>query len=195
MEKGRPVLYQKREREDMGNSFFAHLTGTDMIRQIFGGLLVLLSIQTMEVQAQVLPLPASPARAYYRFAEPGDLTMQVKVWGDVMAPGLYEISQGTSLSTLLSLAGGPNLGRTTRQDVTLHIRLLRDQGGRDAEVYQVVMENGIVSLEDDPVLDPNDMLVVERVMKERFGWRDLLPFISSGASLGVLVLNIVRFSR
>ena len=54
--------------------------------------------------------------AYYYYAEPGDLTMQVNVWGTVRYPGRYEVKNGTDLGQLLSYAGGPQLTRRREQD-------------------------------------------------------------------------------
>lgn len=121
--------------------------------------------------------------------------MRVRVWGDAIAPGLYQVPQGMTLGTLLTLAGGPNTARTSRQDVTLRIRLMRDEGGRKVDVFQVEMENGIVAFEGDPVLAEGDTMVLERIVKERFVWRDALSVIGAAASVGSLVVNVVRLSR
>ena len=51
------------------------------------------------------PVYATPAN--YSIAKPGELTMQVNVWGQVIHPGRYEVSIQTDLVQLLSYAGGP----------------------------------------------------------------------------------------
>ena len=52
-------------------------------------------------------LPSASAAAYYYIAKPGELTMQVNIWGFVQKPGRYEVSSSTDLVQLISFAGGP----------------------------------------------------------------------------------------
>ena len=147
------------------------------------------------VQAQTLgDLISSNAGAYYKFADPTDITIEVKVWGSVQYPGLYEVPQGTRLSTLLTLAGGPLGGSDSRTRRTYTIRHLRPQP--NSGVYQAIseslMENEIVMLNDDSVLLPGDVIVAEEKVKQLFNWRDAL---SIATSLGTLVLVIDRVAR
>ena len=51
-------------------------------------------------------LSTAQAAAYYYIAKPGEITMQVNVWGFVQKPGRYEIPISTDLVEL-SYAGGP----------------------------------------------------------------------------------------
>jgi protein involved in polysaccharide export with SLBB domain len=52
--------------------------------------------------------------AYYSYSEPGDVTIQVYVWGNVRHPGLYQVAKETGLSELFSLVGGPSIKTTGR---------------------------------------------------------------------------------
>lgn len=134
----------------------------------------------------------SPA-AYYNYAEPGDVTIMVNVWGTVRNPGLYEIPRETKLSTLLSVAGGPIVSqRENRTDRTIEIRLFRDSGNTRSVVFENTMSNEVFASEENPVLLEGDVLTVETVVNRRFGWRDAMPIVSAIASVGVMIAYFVR---
>lgn len=138
-------------------------------------------------QAQTLPRLTGAPGAYYLFAESGDITVQVSVWGTVANPGLYELREGTHLSTLLSLAGGPRLPEISRRRAyTLRVRLIRD----GQTVLERLMQDQLIVGEEDPALRDGDVLTVEALVEERdrFTWRDVFPIISTAASL-VLILE------
>ncbi|MDX1545708.1 MAG: SLBB domain-containing protein [Rhodothermales bacterium] len=135
--------------------------------------------------------------AHYVFADPNDITLEVKVWGAVAHPGFYEVRQGLTLSTILSLAGGPqSTAQTTQTDRTFTIRLLRPRpdGGFDT-VTETVMDNAVEVLREDPVLLQGDIVVAEETVRQRFGWRDGLALVSSLGTLTTIVLQIVQLSR
>ncbi len=147
------------------------------------------------VQAQTLDDLRSTSGAYYRFADPTDITIDLKVWGAVSNPGLYEVRQGMRLSTLLSLAGGPQgVERTTRTRRTLTIRLWRPQpnGGPYQAIFETQMQDEIVVPNDDPVLLSGDVIVADEVVKQRFGWRDGLTILTAVASLVLLIDRIIE---
>ena len=91
--------------------------------------------------------------AYYRFADPSDVTMEIKVWGAVSSPGFYEVREGLNLSTVLSLAGGPQTGlRTDNTASTFTVRLFRLQAGDHYQLFtETLMENQLGVLNSDPV--------------------------------------------
>ena len=130
--------------------------------------------------------------AYYRFADDVDVTMQIKVWGAVTNPGFYEVREGLNLSTVLSLAGGPQpsleAGSTTS---TYSVRLYRLQAGGQLQLFtETVMENQIGVLNSDPVLVQGDMVITEAKTRRRFGWRDGLTVLTAVAT-SVLVVDQV----
>lgn len=131
-------------------------------------------------------------QANFVYARPGELTIFVDVWGAVRAPGLYEVSEGTHLSTLLSYAGGPpitTLGEQENQIYTLRI-YRGGQGGEKDLVYETVMQNEVSALEGDPVLQSGDLFTAEMRVKQRFNWRSVLEVASSFASITLLLLRI-----
>lgn len=133
------------------------------------------------------------AASVYRYAEPGDVPMLVNLWGTVRNPGLYEVPQGSRLSHLLSVAGGPIVGlRDQRSDQTIRVRLFRGEGGRQRLAFESVMENEIITAEEDPILQEGDVLTVETEVKQRFSWRDVFPIVSAVTSIGVALAYLTN---
>src|SRR5512143_799635 len=83
------------------------------------GLQMIASAQTTETGVGTAT-PTQQAASYYYVAKPGELTMQVNIWGDVQRPGRYEISTATDLIQLMSYAGGP-----TREADLSEVRITR----------------------------------------------------------------------
>lgn len=133
----------------------------------------------------------SPA-SFYNYAEPGDVTMFVNLWGTVRDPGLYEIPQGTTLSHLLSLAGGPIVSpREDRQDRVIQVRLFRAQGPVRKLFLESEMENEVIAASQDPPLVDGDVVTVETVVRRRFSWRDVFPIV---AAVGTVAIAIERIA-
>ena len=129
--------------------------------------------------------------AVYRFADPGDIVATVNVWGAVRYPGLYEVPEGTHLSVLFSLAGGPSTAeRSSRERLTTTLRLIR--GERRAVVFESVMENEILATDEDPVLQKGDVMTVEVLVRQQFSWRDALTITAAVASVAVALDRVLR---
>ena len=145
-------------------------------------------------QAQTLDDLRANVGAYYKFAEATDITIEVKVWGNLQYPGFYEVRQGTRLSTLVTLAGGPLVMRTSQTRRTYTIRLWRPQpnSGRHQVISETQMKDEILVLDDDPVLLSGDIVVVDELIRQRFGWRDVL---SVATALGTIVLVVDTITR
>lgn len=134
--------------------------------------------------------------AFYRFAAPNDVVVAVSVWGDVRYPGYYEVPRGTTLSALLSMAGGPaNSRRTNRQRVRTQIALNRPRSeSTDAleQIYVSEATNDIPALDQQLVLQGGDILSVETVTRTTFSWRDIFPIVGA---IGSVVLIVDRLAR
>lgn len=134
----------------------------------------------------------SPA-SYYNYSQPGDITIHVNVWGTVRNPGLYEVPQQTTLSTLFSLAGGPAVTpRDRREERSIKIRLTRRQGDTPVVIFENTMEDGIFATREDPILQAGDVLTVETITHRPFSWREALPIISTAASVGIMITYFLR---
>lgn len=150
------------------------------------------SMGAARADAQIVDLTRSrysPA-AYYNYAETGDVTILVSVWGTVRNPGLYEIPAETTLSVLFSLAGGPAVTSRRKQDKrTVTARLLR--GPAQDVAFEIEMENEILSLSPDPVLEAGDVLTVDTVQRAGLSWRDVFPVVAAVASVTLAVERLV----
>lgn len=127
--------------------------------------------------------------AFYEYAEPGDITIAVSVWGNAEYPGYYILPEDMRLNEVLSMAGGARepvllTSRRRRQSTVLLSRLVSPNERR------VVFEanfSDITSTGDYPILQDDDVIYVETIETERFNWRDL----ATVSSLALGVVNII----
>ena len=134
--------------------------------------------------------------AFYRHVEPGQATMQVRVWGDVSAAGLYEVQAGTDLLELVFLAGGPSggIGRSAERRNTT-VQLSR----KDNEVWGIVFEADLGALTTQqqpyPALLDGDALHIDVKIKRAFGWRDMFTVLGAIGTAVVIYDRIDRVSN
>jgi len=169
-------------------------------------LLLIVGLTAGAAHAQSLAdLQGQRGGAYIRFAEPGDITIQVTLWGSARA-GIYEVTQGMHLSTLLSIAGGPPVGAVGQggrmqqfgqgdiiSDVT--IRLMREQGAQWTTLLEVQMEKEVTPLPEDPVLQDGDLIIVDTDSRRTFGWRDGLQIIGSVGATVFLIDRLIDLAN
>ena len=97
----------------------------------------------------------------YDFSDPGAVNIKVAVWGYVSRPGKYIVPDYTSVSDLLSFAGGPN--QNAEMD-DLRIYRILDNGKEDMIKFSyndIMWENGIeVRNRVIPKLKASDILIV-----------------------------------
>ncbi|MCF7822906.1 MAG: SLBB domain-containing protein [Candidatus Marinimicrobia bacterium] len=111
--------------------------------------------------------------------ETGKLSMVIRIWGEVQAPGVTMVPSDADLISLLSYVGGPT-GRARLSK----IRIIRFnvQPGEDRVVYANI--EAFIETGDDsymPVIYPNDTIIVNGTI-----WKvvnDILPYISITISL------------
>ena len=131
--------------------------------------------------------------AVYRYAEPGELTKEIQLWGAVRNPGIYQVERGADLLTLLTLAGGPAVStedaRTSRKT---SVRVIRQPAGARTVVLDASLEELTSEPRPLPALEDGDLVTLTSEVSQRFTWRDALSITSSAASLAVLILRIVE---
>ena len=136
--------------------------------------------------------------ANYYFAQPGDFTMLVSVWGDVGRSGRYEVPVGTDIGQLLSLAGGPGadirgvVGSDTwsrRGAGNTIVRLSRLTGGAGREIIlEYKIEDLLKLRERDVPLQEGDIIMIDRVRP--FNIWDLFTLLSTSGTLLLLMDRI-----
>ena len=136
--------------------------------------------------------------ANYTFAQPGDFTILVSVWGDVGRSGRYEVPVDINIGELLSLAGGPGAdlrgivgadGYSRRQGGTTIVRLSRLTGG---EGRQIILELRIEDLlrlrEKDVPLQDGDIIMIDRIRS--FNLWDIFTLINTSGTIILLLDRI-----
>jgi hypothetical protein len=150
--------------------------------------LSLVKAQAQQRETGIAPsMPSMSAASYYYISKPGELTMQVNIWGYVKNPGRYEIPTFTDLIQLVSFAGGPspegNLG-----DVKVTTVVMQDTVMSMRE-YSVKL-NDLQKIDKEKlVLHPGDTIYIDRT-----GWssfRDLLTVVSATLLTATTVAGVL----
>ena len=130
---------------------------------------------------------------YFDFSDPESVNMKVSVWGYVRYPGRYNIPVYTSVTDLISYAGGP-----TEEAELEELRLIKhlDDGKEEIEIfnYQDVMweDELYTAYRNLPKLSGGDILVVPG--EPRLFFKDWLSvttsIVSTLITIALLILNI-----
>jgi protein involved in polysaccharide export with SLBB domain len=132
--------------------------------------------------------PSTATPAFFSIAKPGELTMQVNVWGMVNHPGRYEISITTDLLQLISLAGGP--APDADVDEVKITRFLKTESGITRGEYSVDLSDLYRVNESSLVLQPGDTITIDRT-----SWvtiRDIVGIVTSVAVITATVTTVIN---
>ena len=136
-------------------------------------------------------MPSASAASYYYVSKPGELTMQVNLWGYVHNPGRYEIPSSTDLIQLLSFAGGP-LQEADLEKIKL-TRFLKRETGISRGEYYVNLEDLSKVEQAKLTLYPGDTIFIERN-----SWstaRDIISVVTSAAIITTAVAEMIIVVR
>jgi hypothetical protein len=136
-------------------------------------------------------LPVYSPASYYNTAKPGDVMMQVNIWGFVAKPGRYEVPATTDLIQLISFAGGPQ--EYSRTD---NIKITRFEKTDTV----VVLKEFFVDLSDASKVKPASLKlyqgdVVEIDRTSWFIWKDLLPVITTVAMITTSIIEVIYLTQ
>jgi hypothetical protein len=136
-------------------------------------------------------LPSASAASYYYIAKPGELTMQVNLWGFVKNPGRYEVPSSTDLIQLISFAGGP-VQYAKLDEVKLTRLILNDSTGRKREI--------VFDLEHLDKLDQSSLALYpgDTIFIDHTGWltlRDVFSFVTTAAVITSAIAQVIWASR
>ncbi len=131
---------------------------------------------------------------YFDYSDPEAVNIKVSIWGFAKFPGKYVIPEYSSLSDLLSYAGGPT------DDAHLDdLRLFRTKPDSTQELMKfdyndLLWEDNLTKEIKNPKLQAGDMVMVAGT--QRLYTRDYVTLtvsvLSALISLSILVLNIVK---
>jgi protein involved in polysaccharide export with SLBB domain len=137
------------------------------------------------------PALSTSAASYYFVSKPGELTMQVNIWGYVRNPGRYEIPTSTDIVQLVSFAGGPI--QDAKLDEVKVTRFLRRETGISRGEFFVNLED--LSRVDTAklILYPGDTIFIDHT-----GWvslRDLIGVVTVVAVITSAVAQVVLVTQ
>lgn len=150
--------------------------------------------QTDDVQLGSLNQFSQAQGGLFDYSDPGALNIRVSVWGFAKYPGRYIIPNYSSVTDLLSLAGGPT------DDADLEdLRIFRVN---EDSIYTLIRFNyndllwnkDIKDITFPPRLQAGDILLVPGAPRLYFKdyFQISLSVFSALISLAILVLNIVK---
>jgi len=168
-----------------------------LIFLIFGFLFMTLNaqIKDYELGADVLGMRYNPQGGYFNYSDPEAVNIKVAVWGWVRYPGKYTVPSYTTVSDLLSLAGGPTDGADLEDLRVYRVNEDSTQAMMKFNYNDLLYESKLQSrYRKVPKLDAGDILVVpgepRLYFRDHFSiWMSLFSVL---ISLTILVLNIVR---
>jgi hypothetical protein len=136
-------------------------------------------------------IPSASAASYFYVSKPGELTMQVNVWGYVHNPGRYEVPTSTDLIQLLSFAGGP-IQDAKLDEVKVTRFLKRDTGISRGEFF--------VNLEDLSRVDQAKLVLYpgDTIFMDHTAWvslRDVFTVIATLAVVTTAVSQVIITTR
>ena len=132
---------------------------------------------------------------YFNYSDPEAVNIKFAVWGWVRYPGKYTVPSYTTVSDLLSLAGGPTDGADLEDLRVYRVNEDSTQAMMKFNYNDLLYESKLQSkYRKVPKLDAGDILVVpgepRLYFRDHFSiWMSLFSVL---ISLTILVLNIVR---
>jgi len=127
----------------------------------------------------------------YSIAKPGELTMQINIWGMINHPGRYEVSIATDLVQLVSYAGGPQPDADlTAVKIT---RFIKTETGVSRAQFLVNLNDLYRVNESSLVLQPGDTIFFDRTSWSTI--RDVLSVVTTVAVLTASVTTVVQYAR
>lgn len=144
----------------------------------------------------------STSQAYFVHVLPGEATVVVSVWGTVQRPGTYEVSDGTDMGQVLSLAGGPVLAplrQASDTDVVreVRVRLYRQDGPARTLLYDATLDEMVAAPAAYPTLRDGDVVEVQTSETEqrRWTWRDTATIGGLAASTLIALSQFILIVR
>jgi len=155
------------------------------------------TIGTVASHAQIMgggfssTMPSASAASYYYVSKPGELTMQVNIWGYVRNPGRYEVPTSTDLIQLLSFAGGPSPDAKLDQ-VKVTRFLKRDTGISRGEFFVDLDELSKVD-QAKLTLFPGDTVYMDH--SAWTAWRDIVQVVTTAAVVTAAIAQVSLAKR
>ena len=142
--------------------------------------------------AKAQPGVQASGTSYYTFAEPGAPTMDIRVVGEQVRNGIYNLQRETSLTDLMVLSGGgPTSADTDRQIIRALVRVLREQGGVRTPVYEATTEQAIREPGQHPVLQDGDVVEFDYTYEEVRGGVSVLDVLQVASRVASVISAVI----
>ena len=140
------------------------------------------SAQNVIDQTRLAPMSQMGTEANYYYANPGDLTILVSIWGFVQRPGVYEISNTIDLIRLISLAGGPQSYAKLKK-----VRIIRVYNQEKKE--QEYRREFIINLSELTKLTPEDIKLYpgDTIIVDHTTWYTVKDVLTSLATVAIFL--------
>jgi len=152
-------------------------------------------IKDYELGADVLGMRFQPQGGYFNYSDPEAVNVKVAVWGWVRYPGKYTVPVYTTVSDLLSFAGGPLEGANLDDLRIYRVNEDSTQSMIKFNYNDLLYESKLQSqYRKVPKLSAGDILSVpgapRMYFRDNFSiWMSLFGVL---ISLTILILNFVR---
>lgn len=148
-----------------------------------------------ELGADLLGMRTQTQGGYFNYSDPEAINIGVSVWGWVKYPGRYKVPIYTTVSDLLSYAGGPSDAADLEDLRIYRINADSTQSIIKFNYNDLLYESRLESrYRKIPRLEAGDILIIpgepRLYFKDHFSiWMSIFSVL---ISLSILVLNIVR---
>ena len=133
--------------------------------------------------------PSMLPAAYYYTAKPGEITITVNLWGQILRPGRYEVISTTDLVQLISFAGGPQ--QYANMDEVRVMRFEKVDGRDTVQEYLVDMEH--IKTPNPFPLKPGDTVIIKP--SAWLAVRDAFSVVTTAAIISGAIAQIIYASK
>ena len=158
--------------------------------------IALSAVQTANAQGSTAGLyqirTNASAGNYYYVSKPGELTMEVNIWGSVRSPGTYEVPTSTNLIQLVSYSGGPT-SEASLDEVRVTRFLKKEGGGFTRQLFVVNLEDLYRSDETQLILHPGDTVFIDHTSWSAL--RDVFTVVATAALVTSALAQVISASN
>jgi protein involved in polysaccharide export with SLBB domain len=151
-----------------------------------------ITILCLTIGSDTVLFAQTSAASYFFISKPGELTIQVNIWGSIRIPGRYEVPTSTDLIQLISYAGGPTVDADL--DEVRITRVSKNEGNNDIREQYYVDLDDFSSVDNAKLtLYPGDTIFINRTAWSSL--RDIFTVVSTAAIVTTAVANIIIASN
>ena len=127
---------------------------------------------------------AKSGGVFFSSTKKNEVLFKTNIWGAVQFPGVHYIPLGTRFLDAISFAGGPLDAANSE-----HILISSKAEGGKLNLRDLSVHNALMSQEFNPVIQPDDIIVVkeDHTNRDISLWLNIGTFVMSVAVFGLVV--------